>query len=323
MRFGPWNSNRGVPRSESVNFQRMQRNEPPRPESAASSVVELAVGPRLRPLGGLEVNRVWPTARRRTIGPFIFFDHLTLAELPPGRGLDVPPHPHIGLAAVTYLFGGELLHRDSLGIAELIRPGELNWMTAGRGIVHSERTPPEERARTGAIHGVQSWVALPREAEDREPSFEHLDAAALPVVERPGVRLRLLAGEAFGAIAPVATLSRLFYLEADFAAGAKLTLAAGLGERGVYGVHGGIAIGSAQYGPGSMLVLRDGSDVEIRSPGPSKVMLLGGAPLGGERHIWWNFVASSKQRIERAKRDWRERRFPSVPGDDERMPLPE
>ena len=286
------------------------------------SAVELVVGPRLRALGGLEVNRVWPTARRRLIGPFIFFDHMQLTALPPGQGLDVPPHPHIGLATVTYLFDGEIVHTDSLGKRESIRPGELNWMTAGRGITHAERTGAEERARVGMVHGIQSWVALPQDQEECAPSFEHYDASSLPRIDRPGIEMKLIAGHAFGQRAPVRTRSELFYIEADFEAGSSLVLPLELGERGVYVVTGGVRIGATDYPAGRMLVLQSGADIALTAQEASKLMLLGGAPLDGDRHIWWNFVSSSQDRIDTAKLDWKEGRFPAVPGDDESMPLP-
>lgn len=288
----------------------------------ADSVVERTVGPRLRPLGGLTVNRVWPTARRRLIGPFIFFDHMQPAELPPGRGLDVPPHPHIGLATVTYLFEGELMHADSLGFKQAIRPGELNWMTAGRGITHAERSTAAERRNQSRIHGVQSWVALPADAEDGEPAFEHYAADRLPQLERPGISLRLIAGAAFGLRSPVWTLSELFYAEARLDEGASLSLAAALGERAVFVVSGELACGGQPYAAGRLVVLRDGADIEITALTASHCMLLGGAPLDGERHIWWNFVSSRSERIEAAKQDWQAGRFPAVPGDPERMSLP-
>jgi len=292
------------------------------PGAETSPEVGLVVGPRRRPLGDLEVNRVWPTARRRLIGPFIFLDHLLRAQLPPGRGLDVPPHPHIGIATVTYLFEGELMHTDSLGSRELIRPGELNWMTAGRGITHAERTPAAERARASVIHGTQAWVALPRDAESCAPTFEHYGAAVLPLLERRGVRMRLIAGAAFGERSPVATASDLFYLDAEMAAGATLVLPDALGQRGCYVVTGSVRVGTIAYEEGRIIVLADGADVGIEAVAPSRVMLLGGPPLDGDREIWWNFVASDPARIERAKRDWAEGRFPPVPGDAERMPLP-
>jgi len=285
--------------------------------------VELTVGPRLRPLGGLTVNRVWPTARRRLIGPFVFFDHIQRAELAPGMGLDVPPHPHIGLATVTYLFEGAVLHRDSLGMAQVIKPGELNWMTAGRGITHSERSPADERARLSYVHGIQAWVALPREDEEMAPRFEHYGIDQVPVVDVAKARLRVIAGAAFGALSPVRTCSELFYVDADLAAGASLDLDPALGERAAYIVSGRVVVGAVEYEAGRLLVFRNGMEVQIHAPEQAKLMLFGGDPLDGERYIWWNFVSSYGGRIEMAKRDWQAGRFGAVPNDDESMPLPE
>ncbi len=285
-------------------------------------VVELVVGPRLRPLEGVTVNRVWPTARRRLIGPFIFLDHLQPVELPAGRGLDVPPHPHIGLATVTYLFAGELMHRDSLGIVQPIRPGELNWMTAGRGIAHSERSPDGERARASRIHAVQAWVALPRASERDEPRFEHVGRNALPRFTVGAADLTLIAGTAWGRTAPVSTASPLFYVEARLAAGVALEIPADLGQRGVFIVEGEIAIDGNSHAAGRLLVLRDSQPCRIEANAAAHLMLLGGAPLGGERFIWWNFVASDAASIEAAKVEWAESRFPAVPGETERMSLP-
>jgi len=288
----------------------------------ATAPVELVVGPRLRPLGGLTVNRVWPTARRRLVGPFIFFDHMQRAELPAGIGLDVPPHPHIGLATVTYLFEGEILHADSLGCRQPIVPGEINWMTAGRGITHSERSTDAERGRRTAIHGIQTWVALPEALEDCEPSFAHHPGSELPASAAGGVQLRLLAGAGFGMESGVRPGFDLFYAEARARSQASLELAAGLGQRGVYIVSGAVDIGRSRYEEGRVLVLADGADAELVFPRDSHVMLFGGAALGADRYIDWNFVATDRAKIERAREDWAARRFPPVPGDDGYMPLP-
>lgn len=285
--------------------------------------VEFVVMPRLRPLGGLSVNRVWPIPRRRMVGPFIFFDHLQRAELAPGRGLDVPPHPHIGLATVTYLFEGELVHRDSLGCTQTIRPGELNWMNAGAGIVHSERSSDVARAGLSYLHGIQSWVALPRSAETSEPSFQHYPGDDVPLIESRGVHLRLLAGAGFGARSRVQTLSDLFYVEADCRSSAGISLGAELGERAAYVVSGRVGIEQGEFEAGQLIVFAGHKDIQIRALAASKLMLFGGAPVDGERHIWWNFVASSSERIEQAKQDWRARRFPPVPGDAAYMPAPD
>jgi hypothetical protein len=286
------------------------------------TVVDLVVGPRLRPLEGVTVNRVWPTPRRRLIGPFIFLDHLQCVDLPAGVGLDVPPHPHIGLATVTWLFAGELMHADSLGVRQPIRPGELNWMTAGRGITHSERTTDEDRARASRLHGVQAWVALPGEAESSDPTFEHVDATNLPLIEQDGVRLRLIAGRAYGQQSPVQTLSALFYLEATLDAGSTIDLPPEMGERGIYVVSGQISIDGFDYEAGRMLVLNRDRACRIHGQAQTTLMLLGGEPLAGDRSIWWNFVASDQALIDAARSDWAAGRFPKVPGDDDYMPLP-
>jgi hypothetical protein len=268
---------------------------------------------------------VLPSGGLQTVGPFIFFDHMGPAVFAPGAGVDVRPHPHIGLATVTYLYAGEFMHRDSLGTAQLIRPGDVNWMVAGRGIVHSERTPPEARqAREGAsIHGIQIWIALPRASEEAAPAFEHHPAETLPEIARPGARLRLIAGEAYGRRAPASVFSPMFYVDATLEAGASLELPDEYAERAVYVAEGEIAVGDAKYGVGQMVVFPANAAVSITTPAASRVMLLGGAPVDGPRYIWWNFVSSSRDRIERAKQEWRERRFAPVPGDDERIPLPE
>jgi redox-sensitive bicupin YhaK (pirin superfamily) len=244
-------------------------------------------------------------------------------RLEPGHGMDVRPHPHINLATVTYLFEGEIVHKDSLGSDQAIRPGDVNWMTAGRGIVHSERTGAELRKAGSAVHGIQSWVALPSEREEAEPAFEHVAGKYLPEVDRDGARLRIIAGAAFGLAAPVKTLSPLFYVEARLDAGAELTLPDEYAERAAYVVEGAIECDGLPATTATMAVAEGGVRATIRALEPSRVMLLGGAPVG-ERHIWWNFVSSSKERIERAKREWKEGAFPKVPGDDvEFIPLPE
>jgi redox-sensitive bicupin YhaK (pirin superfamily) len=275
-----------------------------------------------RNIDGFDVLRVLPSMARRLVGPFIFFDHIGPAELAPGQGLDVRPHPHINLATVTYLFDGELAHRDNIGCHEVIRPGAINWMTAGRGIAHSERTPVALRESGSRLHGLQVWVALPKDREEVEPDFRHHAADTLPSVEVDGVRVRVLAGGAFGVTSPVRTLSPLFYVEAILPAGARLPVPQEHEERAVYVVEGNVACGSERAPRGHMIVL--GGDATVIADEPSRVMLLGGAALEGPRHIWWNFVSSSKERIEQAKRDWREGRFAKIPGDEtEFIPLPD
>jgi redox-sensitive bicupin YhaK (pirin superfamily) len=287
-----------------------------------SDPVILTVGPRNRDLLGLTVNRVWPTARRRLIGPFIFLDHMLRARLPAGSGLDVPPHPHIGLATVTYLFEGEIMHADSMGVQQAIRPGELNWMHAGSGVTHSERSTDADRGADSFIQGIQCWVALPSEYEDSEPAFAHHSAEELPSIDSPGVQMKLIAGSAFGQRAPVGTLSPLFYLEADMAAGTTLELPVSLGQRGAYIVSGSLTVAGSRYAHGQILVFDDALDVLLTAGEDSKLMLLGGQPLSGERFVWWNFVSSSADAIEMARQRWAAREFPAVPGDSEYMPLP-
>jgi len=280
---------------------------------------------RPRDLGGFSVRRVLPAGGLQTVGPFIFFDHMGPARFEPGAGVDVRPHPHIGLATVTYLFAGEFMHRDSLGTAQLIRPGDVNWMVAGRGIVHSERTPAEVRQGPGGagLHGIQTWIALPRAAEETEPSFAHHAAAALPEIRRTGVVLRLIAGEAYGQRAPATVFSPMFYLAATLEPGCDVELPAEHVERAAYVAEGEIDVAGERYGVGCMVVFEPDAPAAVRAVTAARVMLLGGAPLDGPRHIWWNFVSSSLERIERAKQDWREARFAAVPGDDERVPLPD
>jgi redox-sensitive bicupin YhaK (pirin superfamily) len=285
-------------------------------------VFELLTG-RSRDIGGFSVRRALPSMVRRMVGPFIFWDHMGPARFDPGQGIDVRPHPHINLATVTYLFDGAIVHKDSLGSDQAIRPGDVNWMTAGRGIAHSERTGPELRKHGSTVHGIQSWVALPAALEETAPAFQHVPAGALPEMGRPGVRLRVIAGTAYGATAPVSILSPTFYVDAQMDAGAELLLPEEYAERAAYVVDGAVACDGARIEAATMAVARTGVEARIQALEPSRVMLLGGAPLG-PRHIWWNFVSSSEERIEQAKRDWKEERFPRIPGDDaERIPLPE
>jgi len=268
------------------------------------------------------VGRVLPAAVRRMVGPFAFFDHMGPSHLRPGRGLDVRPHPHIGLSTVTYLFAGEILHRDSLGSEQSIRPGAVNWMTAGSGIVHSERTPPEARAAGPELHGLQLWIALPRAQEECDPAFSHHPAATLPELHEPGLRLRLLAGGAYGATAPVPVTSPLFYVEAQLDAGARVEVPREYEERAVYVISGQVDCGGLAIVPRRMAVIRQGAAAVLTASEPTRLVMIGGAPLGEPRFIWWNFVSSSRERIVQAARDWRAERFPTVPGDEhERIPL--
>ena len=286
--------------------------------------VLLVIDPRPRDLGGFTVRRLLPAAGNRMVGPFIFLDHMGPAVMERGAGMDVRPHPHIALATVTYLFEGEIIHRDTLGSELAIHPGDVNWMLAGRGIAHSERSSPDERARGVRIHGIQSWVALPTAHEEAPPAFAHHPARTLPRLRRDGAELTVIAGTAYGAESPVGVLSPTLYVDARLEAGARLTVDGEHVQRAVHVVEGIARIGERRIGPGVMAVLRHGAEVTVEVEGPSRLMLLGGAPLDGDRHIWWNFVSSSKERIERAKDDWRNGRFGKVPGDDkEFIPLPE
>jgi redox-sensitive bicupin YhaK (pirin superfamily) len=282
------------------------------------------IEPRLHDLGGgFVVRRLLPSRLRRNVGPFVFLDHIGPVDLPPGRGLDVRPHPHIGLATVTWLYEGALTHRDSLGSEQVIRPGDVNWMTAGNGIVHSERTPADERAAGHRMHGIQTWVALPLAHEEAQPEFRHYEAAALPVSQRDGVTLRVIAGSAFGLDSPVRVFTPTLYVDAQFAAGSELVVPAEHDERAVYVIEGSVRADGAPVPAERMRVLPAGCDVAIVADAPARVLICGGARLDGERFLWWNFVASSRQRIERAKQEWRAQRFGTVAGDDEFIPLPE
>jgi redox-sensitive bicupin YhaK (pirin superfamily) len=276
----------------------------------------MVIESRTREVGGTTVRRLLPTAQLRHVGPFVFFDHMGPAELAPGRGMDVAPHPHIGLATVTYLFAGEFVHRDSLGSNQVIRPGDVNWMVAGRGIVHSERTPEPLRASGGPVHGLQTWVALPADHEEMEPRFEHHPEATLPVVKLPGARLRVVAGEAYGQMAPTRVLSPTLYVHAHLDAGAKLVVTHEHAERAVYVASGEASVGGHVMSGGTLVVLEPGTPAEIHASRETEAFLVGGEPLESPRHIDWNFVSSSKERIERAKDDWRAGRFPKVPGDE-------
>lgn len=286
--------------------------------------IEQIISARPRDLGGFSVRRILPHATRRMVGPFIFFDHMGPADFNPGEGLDVRPHPHINLATVTYLFEGSILHRDSLGSRQVIEPGAINWMTAGRGIVHSERTPSEPRATGSRLHGIQCWVALPKENEEIAPSFHHHSAATLPEFVAGEAAVKLLLGSAFGRRSPVEVHSDLFYFEARLKAGASFALAADGRESAIYWVEGGGLVGHQEVRAGEMAVMCSGNGCLIKATQSSRLMAIGGCPLEGKREIFWNFVSSSKERIERAKKDWRERRFPEIPDDNQEfIPLPD
>jgi redox-sensitive bicupin YhaK (pirin superfamily) len=285
----------------------------------------LVIIPRAHDLGGFEVRRALPARERQMVGPFIFFDQMGPGEFLAGQGLDVRPHPHIGLATVTYLFEGEILHRDTLGSRQPIVPGDVNWMTAGRGIAHSERTDPALRGRANRLFGIQSWVALPRDREEAPAEFAHHPAAGQPVAEEAGAKLRLVAGEAWGLRAPVAVSSPLFYADASLAPGAALPLPDGHEERAAYVVQGAVEVAGTRFDAGRMLVFRAGDAITLRAGSEgARLLLLGGAAMDGPRYLFWNFVSSSRERIEQAKADWKAGRFGTVPGDEaEFIPLPE
>lgn len=302
----------------------------PSPVSSPGCILDRIAG-RVRDLGGFAVRRVLPIAHRKLVGPFIFFDEMGPASFTAGSGMDVRPHPHIGLATVTYLFEGRIRHRDSLGSLQDITPGDVNWMTAGRGIVHSERTHPDDRASGYAVHGIQSWVALPLADEECEPSFVHHPATSLPAFERDGARLRLIAGHAYGRCSPVEVRSPTFYLSAELPAGTRLAMTDEHEERAVYVVSGKVEIvgqgdDGERFTPGEMAVLVPGAAATVVAELDSLVMLLGGARLPEERHIWWNLVSTRAERIEQGKRDWldygRRGPFGQVPGEQESIPLP-
>ncbi|GAC1336805.1 MAG: pirin family protein [Acetobacteraceae bacterium] len=289
------------------------------------SAIEAEIIPRAHDIGGFEVRRALPSTQRQLVGPFVFFDQIGPGEFLTGHGLDVRPHPHIGLATVTYLFDGSIQHRDSLGSNQPIVPGDVNWMTAGRGIAHSERTDAALRRHSNALYGIQSWVALPRDAEEAAPEFVHHPGATLPTLDADGVRLRLVAGEGWGLRAPVATRSPLFYADAALAPGAALPLPDGHEERAAYVLDGEVEVAGDRFAPGRMLVFRAGDRLALRAgPVGARLLLLGGAVMDGPRHLFWNFVSSRPERIEQAKADWRAGRFGTVPGDEtEFIPLPE
>ena len=291
--------------------------------ATAPALIQHEILPRARDLGGFEVRRVLPAAARRMVGPFVFFDQFGPVEFAPGRGIDVRPHPHIGLATVTYLFEGGIVHRDSLGSVQPIAPGDVNWMTAGSGIVHSERSDAEARKRPQRLEGIQIWVALPQRHEETAPAFAHYPAATLPLIEGEGKSLRVVAGALFGQRSPVATLSDLFYAAATLTPGAALLLDAEHEERAAYLLDGMVEIDGHAFAPGRLLVFARGRPLTIRATAEARLLLLGGEPLDGPRRLWWNFVASRQDRIDQAKEDWKQGRFAPVPGETEFIPLPE
>jgi len=290
------------------------------------SSIETLVVPRTHDLGdGFEVRRALPHKDRRMVGPFVFLDQMGPHAFAPGRGIDVRPHPHIGLSTVTYLLSGEISHRDSLGTVQDIKPGEVNWMTAGRGIVHSERTGPAVRAAGSVLSGLQCWVALPQAQEENAPSFSHTAADALPTLDGDGTSARIIAGEYFGKRSPVPVESPLFYVDLQLAPGARLTLPNDYPEQAAYVVEGTLDLGpDGRFDAGQLVVFKPGARITVGATGgPVRAMLLGGDAMDGPRYLTWNFVSSSADRIEQAKEDWREFRFPQVPGETEFIPLPD
>ncbi|MFK3649925.1 pirin family protein [Lysobacter enzymogenes] len=283
----------------------------------------ILVAPRVHDLGGFQVRRAVPSLQARSVGPFVFVDHMGPAEFAPGQGIDVRPHPHIGLATVTFLWSGAIGHRDTLGSVQDIHPGDVNWMTAGRGIAHSERTPDAPRAAGQAVHGLQTWVALPRSFEETAPAFHHHPAATLPQQRRDGAWLRVVAGRGFGAESPVRVFADTLYVAIDLDPEAELDIEDSHAERALYILEGQSQLDGADLPEKHLIVLDPGTRPRLRAKTPLKAMLLGGEPLDGPRHLWWNFVSSSRERIEQAKQDWAAGRFGQIPGEHEFIPLPE
>lgn len=298
-------------------------NDPDSVAPFGCRAIETVISPQPRDIGGFEVRRALPAPQRRMVGPFVFWDQMGPALFGPGTGIDVRPHPHIGLATVTYLFEGEIMHRDSLGIVQAIRPGALNLMTAGRGIAHSERTDAARRAAGGGLFGIQAWLALPARLEESDPAFLHLGERELPVVEDHGLRRRLILGSAYGARSPAATASETLYADVQLAAGASVPIDPGFEERGLYTVSGTVEIAGDRFTAGQLLAFRPGDRITVTAVGEARLMVLGGSAMDGPRHFWWNFVSSRRERIEQAKDDWRHGRFPTIPGETEFISLPE
>lgn len=285
------------------------------------AAIRTILTPEEKDLGGFSVRRLLPAKEIKAVGPIIFFDHFGPAQFPPGLGMDVRPHPHIGLATITYLFDGEILHRDSLGNIQPIRPAEINWMTAGRGISHSERTPSVLREAGHSLHGLQLWVALPEDSEQSEPDFVHYGAEQIPVVRKEGMSLRLIVGEAWGMISPVKTASPTLYADVQIGQGRVLTVPDQVEERAIYVVDGEAQLQGVTIPCHSMAILDATAEVELTATVDSRLIVIGGKPLG-KRTVWWNLVSSRKELIEQAKDDWRTGRFPQVPGETEKIPVP-
>jgi redox-sensitive bicupin YhaK (pirin superfamily) len=297
--------------------------DPAAGDAYACDAIERVIIPRTSDLGGFSVRRALPSSQHRMVGPFIFFDHMGPAEFRAGQGIDVRPHPHIGLATVTYLFAGEIMHRDSLGTVAAIRPGAVNWMSAGRGIAHSERTAADHRVAGEPLHGLQCWVALSAGQEEGAPDFVHHDASALPVETGEGKTVRVVAGRFLGLTSPVKTGWDTLMADVTLAAGASLPLDADTEERALYIVSGEVDIAGDRFEAGRLLVFRPGDRITVTATTPARLAVVGGAAMDSPRHIWWNFVSSRKERIEQAKADWKAGRFDGVPGESEFIPLPE
>lgn len=302
---------------------RLPRPDPALGDAAAADLVDMVVVPRLRDIGPFQVRRSLPVFGRQMVGPFIFLDHMGPGEMISSEKFDVRPHPHIGLATVTYLLEGTVVHRDSVGSEQTIIPGDVNWMTAGRGVAHSERSRTEDHGRVVKSHGFQTWVALPKGQEEADPAFVHRDRAELPIITGDGATVRLAVGTLYGERAPVDTFSEMFLADATLAAGAVLPLDTEHEERAVYLAEGSIEVAGETYEGARLIVFKPLAGLAIRALTPARLMLLGGATMDGHRHIWWNFVSSSKERIEQAKNDWKNGRFDKVFGDEEDyIPLP-
>lgn len=302
----------------------MPSNDPILGDPHSCDALELIIVPRTRDLGdGFQVRRALPHGKRQMVGPFIFFDHFGPVQFIPGKGMDVRPHPHIGLATVTYLFDGSIMHRDSEGNIQEIQPGAMNLMTAGRGIAHSERTPDVQRANGQSMLGLQSWIALPAGKEEIAPSFQHYGAALLPTVQDKGFTARIIAGSSFGKTSPVTMVSDWFYVEVALDEGMSAPLDADHEERAIYVVEGEVDIAGDRFEGPRLLVFRPGDKITVKALRKTRMMFLGGTAIEGPRHLWWNFVSSSKERIEQAKADWKAGRFPHVPDESEFIPLPE
>lgn len=299
------------------------------PDEIGTDAIETLIIPRSRDLGGFEVRRALPAPKRQMVGPFIFFDQAGPAEFLTGQGVDVRPHPHIGLGTVTYLYRGDFHHRDSIGSDQIIRPGALNWMVAGKGVSHSERTSEAGRSGPHSLFGIQTWIALPEQYEDMEPTFEHHGKEALPEIRDQGIDAKLILGSAYGETAPAQMYSETFYLDVTLTAGALFPMPDNHEDRGIYITEGSISISGQSYAAGQMMIFRPGDKITVQAgERGARLMALGGATLNGPRYIWWNFVASSEEKIEEAKREWREARwgqglFDLPPTDrDEHIPLP-